>query len=156
MKTFSEFTNISLLHEILKNNTDKKVDYDTVQYDGNKIKFKTRSQFDGGIEHEYIVISLVLNILYLFIPTLSICLCPTLIGLIIWSIVAIFGVYLTNTLLLEHKPPFAILCTFLSLVSIFWIFTVRIEFMLENGQPCNLPLKLKEFFETIPLWIYKF
>lgn len=156
MKTFSEFTNISLLREILKNSTDKTVDYDTVQYDGNKLRFKTRSQFDGGIQHEYIVISLVLNILYLFIPTLSICLCPTLIGLIIWSIVAIVGVYLTNTLLLEHKPPFAILCTFLSLVSIFWVFTVRIEFMLENGQPCNLPLKLKEFFETLPLWIYKF
>ena len=37
MKTFSEFTNTSLLREILRNNTDKTVDYDSIQYNGNKL-----------------------------------------------------------------------------------------------------------------------
>ena len=156
MKTFSDITNISLLREIIKNNTDKKVDYNSIQYDGNKLKFKTRSQFDGGIENDYIVISFLLTILLLLIPIMSLCLCPSLIGLIIWSIITIFFVYFMNTVLTEHKPPFAILCTVISLLILFWVFTIRVNFALECDNPLESVLKLKEFYEKIPEWVYKF
>ena len=156
MKTFSEFTNISLLREILKNNTDKKVDYDTIQYDGNKLKFKTRSHFDGGINYDYLLPSLLITCLLLLIPILFIGLCPTITSLIIWGTITICAVYFTNTYFLEHKPPFAILCTVISLLILLWLFIIKISFALEYDKPLESVLKLKEFYEAIPLWVYKF
>ena len=156
MKTHSKIYHITLLRNILNNNTKKYVDYDSVTFDGEKVRFKTYSKFDCGISKDYLVVGILLTILIALLPMLGIMVCPNLTALFIWSLIDIFGIYLTNTLLLGHKPEFAILCTFLSLACIFWLFTGRIEFMLENGQPCNIPLKLREFFETIPSWIYKF
>lgn len=156
MKTFSEFTNISLLREILRNNTDKKVDYDSIQYDGNKLRFKTRSQFDGGIQHEYIVITLVLTMLVTVIPILFIILTPTLTGVIIWGIVDFMLVYFTSTGLMEHKPPFAILCVFLSLSLFLLCFFNVLGHELNSSVPLKGALRLKEFYEIIPKWVYKF
>jgi uncharacterized membrane protein len=156
MKTFSEVTNISLLHEILKNNTDKKVDYDTVQYDGNKLRFKTRSQFDGGIQHEYIVITLVLTILVTLIPIMFITLSPTLNGVIIWGIIDILFIYFSSTVLMEHKPPFAILCVFLSISLFLLCFFNVLGHELNSSDPLKGALRLKEFYEIIPKWVYKF
>lgn len=156
MKTFSEFTNISLLREILKNNTDKKVDYDSIQYDGNKLKFKTRSHFDGGIKYDYLLSDLLLTCLLSLIPIPFISLCPTITGLIIWGTITGCAVYFTNTRLFEHKPPFAILCTVISLLILLWLFTIKVSFVLEYDKPLESVLKLKEFYEAIPLWVYKF
>lgn len=156
MKTFSEFTNISLLREILKNNTDKTVDYDTVQYDGNKLKFKTHSQFDGGIQHEYIVLTLVLCMLVTLIPIWFIILTPTLSGVIIWGIMDIILVYFTSTGLMEHKPPFAILCVFLSLSLFLLCFFNVLGHELNSSDPLKGALRLKEFYENTPEWVYKF
>lgn len=156
MKTFSEFTNISLLREILRNNTDKTVDYDTVQYDGNKLRFKTCSQFDGGIQHEYIVITLVLTMLVTVIPILFIILTPTLTGVIIWGIVDFMLVYFTSTVLMEHKPPFAILCVFLNMSLFLLCFFNVLGHELNSSYPLKGALRLKEFYEIIPKWVYKF
>lgn len=156
MKTFSEFTNISLLHEIIKNNTDKKVDYDSIQYDGNKLKFKTRSHFDGEIIYHYLLPSLLLTCLLSLIPILFIALFPTITGLIIWGTISACAVYFTNTRLMEQKPPFAILCTVISLLILLWLFTIKVSFVLEYDKPLESVLQLKEFYEAIPLWMYKF
>lgn len=156
MKTFSEFTNISLLREILKNNTDKKVDYDTVQYDGYKLRFKTYNQFDGGIQHGYIAITLVLCMLVSLIPIFFLFLVPTLNGVIILGIIDILLVYFTSTKLMEHKPPFAILCVFLSLSLILLCFFNFLGHELNYSDPLKGALKLKEFYENTPKWVYKF
>jgi hypothetical protein len=156
MKTFSEVTNISLLHEILKNNTDKKVDYDSIQYDGNKLRFKTYSQFDGGIKHEYIVITLVLCMLVTCLPIMFISLAPTLNGVIILGIIDVLLIYFTSTALMEHKPPFAILCVILSMSLFLLCFFNRLGHELNSSDPLKGALKLKEFYEIIPKWVYKF
>lgn len=156
MKNYKTIHNHFNLNKILSKYSKTYIDNDTVRYDGKKLRYKTGYEFDSVISKDYLVVGILLTSLITLLPMLGIMVCPTLTALFIWGIIDIFGIYLTNTLLLGHKPEFALLCTFLSLACIFWVFTGRIEFMLENGQPCNLPLKLREFFETLPSWIYKF
>lgn len=152
MKTFSECDNISLLRRIVKNNTNKRVDLDTVQYNTNKIRFKTGERFHGISSNwdgcGWIILPCFsIFFLCMLLPVFIIAFSQTPIALLFGIVVDCVITYIVFRTIMNCENVFSILITFISAVVLVWMH-------LFIATCCGVS-ELNEFY-NIPEWLYKF